>query len=283
MKNLPMDILRTFVTITDLGGFTQAGEYLGRSQPAVSLQIKRLEEMLEASLLTRHGQQLNLTTQGEQLYRYAKQILILNDEALNTFTKADMSGPIHFGIPSEFATTLLPKIIGRFAQNYPEIELEVTCDISKNLLSLDNKNRFDLILALHDDPSKLANSAIKVDELVWVTGRHHTAHQQSVVPLIVAPQGCIYRKRGIEVLQSIHQPWRVAYTIPDLTGIQSAIEEGLGVTVLAKSTVPETLQIIKTSQKFPNLGKLGISLVTGDKEPNRVVSRLIEYVKISLS
>ena len=283
MKNLPMDILRTFVTITDLGGFTQAGEYLGRSQPAVSLQIKRLEDMLEVSLLTRHGQQLNLTVHGEKLYRYAKQMLAINDEAINSFVKPGLSGPIHFGIPSEFATTLLPKIIGRFAQNYPEIELEVTCDISKNLLASENKNKFDLILALHDDPKKVGENAIKVDELVWVTGPQHLAHQQPIVPLIVAPLGCIYRKRGTELLKSIQQPWRVAYTIPDLTGIQSAIAEGLGVTVLAKSTVPDNLQIIKTYSKFPKLGKLGISLVTGEKEPNQVVSRLIEFVKISLS
>ncbi len=283
MKNLPMDILRTFVTISDLGGFTQAGAFLGRSQPAISLQIKRLEELLETSLLTRHGQQLKLTVHGERLYRYAKQILNLNDEALNSFIKPGLSGPIHFGIPSEFATTLLPKIIGRFAQNYPDVQLEVTCDISKNLLSKDNRNRFDLVLSLHDDPNEIAGNAIKVEELVWVTSRQHTAHQQKIIPLIVAPQGCIYRKRGIEVLKSNRQPWRVAYTIPDLSGIQSAIAEGLGVTVLAKSTVPGNLQILKTSSKFPKLGKMGVGLVTGDKQSNQVVSRLIEFVKISLS
>ena len=120
MKNLPTELLRAFVTVTELQGFTQAGELLGRSQPAISLQIKRLEKLVGRTLFTRAGQQLELTQPGRQLYRYAKQILALNDEAIAQFSETAVSGKIHFGIPSEFATTLLPKILGRFAQAYPQ-------------------------------------------------------------------------------------------------------------------------------------------------------------------
>lgn len=280
MKNLPTDLLRAFVTVIELGGFTQAAEWLGRSQPAVSLQIKRLEQLVEQTLLIRSGQQLELSQAGQLLFRYAKQILAINDEAVAQFSKTAVSGKIHFGIPSEFATTLLPKIVGRFAQAYPNVTLEVTCALSKQLLS--EPHRYDLILALHDDPSTAGDNLVKEDELVWVTGTDHDAHLQLPLPLIVAPEGCIYRKRGAEQLKGNHRDWRIVYTIPDLTGIQAAINEGLGVTVLAKSTVPENLRILKPSEKLPKLGKVGISLIHQSNESSEAISRLMEFVKASL-
>ena len=280
MKNLPTELLRAFVTVIELGGFTQAADWLGRSQPAVSLQIKRLEQLLEQTLLIRNGQQLELSQAGQLLFRYAKQILAINDEAVAQFSKTAVSGKIHFGIPSEFATTLLPKIVGRFAQAYPNVTLEVTCALSKQLLS--EPHRYDLILALHDDPTTAGDNLVKEDDLVWVTGTDHDAHQQLPLPLIVAPEGCIYRKRGAERLQDNHWDWRIVYTIPDLTGIQAAINEGLGVTVLAKSTVPENLRILKPSEKLPKLGKVGISLIHQNNESSEAIARLMEFVKASL-
>lgn len=280
MKNLPTDLLRSFVTVIELGGFTQAAEWLGRSQPAISLQIKRLEQLVEQTLLIRSGQQLELSQAGQLLFRYAKQILAINDEAVAQFSKTAVSGKIHFGIPSEFATTLLPKIVGRFAQAYPNVTLEVTCALSKQLLS--EPHRYDLILALHDDPSTAGDNLVKEDDLVWVTGIDHDAHLQLPLPLIVAPKGCIYRKRGAEQLKDNNRDWRIVYTIPDLTGIQAAINEGLGVTVLAKSTVPENLRILKPSEKLPKLGKVGISLIHQSNESSEAISRLMEFVKASL-
>ncbi|WP_461517100.1 LysR substrate-binding domain-containing protein [Porticoccus sp.] len=282
MKNLPTDLLRAFVTVVELGGFTPAADWLGRSQPAVSLQIKRLEQLVGQTLLIRSGQQLELSRAGQLLFRYARQILALNDEAVAQFTKTSVSGKIHFGIPSEFATTLLPKIVGRFAQAYPNVTLEVTCALSKQLLSEVERRRYDLILALHDDPAMAGHNLVKEDELVWVTGSDHDAHLQSPLPLIAAPEGCIYRKRGIEKLKESQRDWRIVYTIPDLTGIQAAIQEGLGVTVLARSTVPENLRVLKPTEKLPRLGKVGISLIDQSPEPGEAIARLMDFVKASL-
>lgn len=282
MKNLPTDLLRAFVTVVELGGFTPAADWLGRSQPAVSLQIKRLEQLVGQTLLIRSGQQLELSRAGQQLFRYARQILALNDEAVAQFSKTAVSGKIHFGIPSEFATTLLPKIVGRFAQAYPNVTLEVTCALSKQLLSETERRCYDLILALHDDPAMAGHNLVKEDELVWVTGADHDAHLQSPLPLIAAPEGCIYRKRGIQRLQESLRDWRIVYTIPDLTGIQAAIEEGLGVTVLARSTVPENLRVLKPTEKLPRLGRVGISLIEQSPEPGEAIARLMDFVKASL-
>jgi DNA-binding transcriptional LysR family regulator len=284
MKNLPMDLLRAFVSVAQLGSFTKAGEILGRSQPAVSLQIQRLEELVDESLLARNGKSLELTDEGQQLYTYANQILNLNDLALSELSKNIVSGKIRLGIPSEFATILLPKIVSRFAKAYPNITLEVNCELSKKLLSKVGKNSHDLILALEDNPSKTWSDLVKTDELVWVASAEHRIHKSPVVPLIAAAEGCIYRQRATALLDQIKQPWQIVYTIPDLSGIRHAIQEGLGVTVLAKSTVPENLRVLPPSARFPDLGKVGITLVASSRnKKNEAVHLLAEFLKTSLA
>lgn len=278
-----MDLLRAFVSVAQLNSFTKAGEILGRSQPAVSLQIQRLEDLIDEPLLTRNGKSLDLTDAGESLYDYANQILALNDLAISQITKSTISGRIRLGIPSEFATALLPKIVSRFAKAYPNVTLEVNCELSKKLLSKEGKANHDLILALEDNPSKTASDLLKTDDLVWVASRDHNAQKVSIVPLIAAAEGCIYRHRAIKILDQRQQPWQIVYTIPDLTGIQHAIEEGLGVTVLARSTVPENLKILSPSARFPVLGEVGISLICSTKNrKNKAVELLIEFFRTSL-
>jgi DNA-binding transcriptional LysR family regulator len=284
MKNLPMALLRAFVSVAQLNSFTKAGEILGRSQPAVSLQIQRLEELVDEPLLSRIGKNLELTEAGESLYDYANQILTLNDLAISQLSKSSISGKIRLGIPSEFATVLLPKIVSRFAKAYPNITLEVNCELSKQLLSKEGKASHDLILALEDKPSAIGSDLVKTDDLVWVASADHNAQKVSTVPLIAAAEGCIYRHRAISVLDKSQQPWQIVYTNPDLTGIQYAIQEGLGVTVLAKSTVPKTLKILSPSARFPDLGKVGISLICSSRnKKNEAVNLLIEFLKTSLT
>ncbi|PLW81413.1 LysR family transcriptional regulator [Kineobactrum sediminis] len=281
MRNLPIDVLRTFVTVAELGSFTQAGELLGRSQPAISLQIKRLEEQIEASLFTRKGHQLGLTSSGSKLLKYALEILALNDKVIAEFKQPSLTGRVRFGIPSEFATTLLPKILGNFTQSYPGVNLEINCELSKNLLS-QPADQYDLVLALQDKSPRKLVSRIKEDELVWVSGSIHDIHLQSPLRLVLAPEPCIYRARALERLNSLGCPWQIAYTNTDLTGIQTAIEEGLGVTVLAKSTVPKSLRVLPKTDKFPRLGKVDIHLYYDKRTANNALLRLVDYIRISI-
>tara|TARA_B110000902_G_scaffold257437_1_gene325596 strand:+ start:245 stop:1099 length:855 start_codon:yes stop_codon:yes gene_type:complete len=284
MKNLPMDLLRAFVSVAQLNSFTKAGELLGRSQPAVSLQIQRLEELVDEQLLLRNGKHLELSEAGSSLYGYANQILNLNDLAISQLSKSTVEGKIRLGIPSEFATVLMPKIVSRFAKAYPNVTLEVNCELSKSLLSKSGKASHDLILALEDKPSKSNSNLVKTDQLVWVASVDQPISKTNVVPLIVAAQGCIYRNRAITILDQGNQPWQVVYTIPDLTGIQYAIQEGLGVTVLAKSTVPDNLKILAPSARFPALGEVGISLISSARSrKNEAVHLLIEFLQTSLA
>lgn len=281
-KNLPIDVLRSFVAISEYGGFTQAGDVLGRTQSAISLQIKKLETMLDKKLFDRSGHSFNLTPAGETLMEYARQILATNDRALAAMENRAVGGRVRLGIPSEFATTLLPRIVGRFSSENPEVTLEVNCDLSKNLLADLNKGNYDLVLGLHRTPAEAGKNLIKADKLVWVTSRDYSLEEETL-SMIVAPDGCIYRSRASEELTNKKQPWRVVYTIQDLSGIKSAIEEGLGVTVLAESTVPKSLKIIERSKRLPKLGKIGISLMTEAKKPGEACLALRSHIEMALS
>lgn len=284
-KNLPIDLLRTFVTVAEFNNISRTGEMLGRSQPAISLQIKRLESVVNENLFKRtQGHRFELTTSGQVLFDYAQRILVLNDEAMNYFAKPTIRDSIRLGIPNEFASTLLPKIIGRFAKIYPGVRLEVTSDLSKNLASQFLNKQFDVLLSLSDDENLISphSRIIKQDKLVWVSKQDSEAHLKKTIPLVVAPEGCLYRRRMLQRLSRINQPWSIVYTIPGLTGIQVAIAEGLGVTALAKSTVPESLDIIQESEQFPDLGEVTISLIREVDSRSEAIDLLAEYIKTSL-
>ena len=154
MKQLSLDNLRTLVTIVDMGGFAKAGEVLGRSQPAISLQIKKLEEQLSKRLFEKVGQRQMANTDGMALYTHAKNMLAINDDIFRQFEQTSLKGRLRLGIPSEFATTLLPSIVGEFSKLYPDVALEVTSSLSRQLLGDNNRQNFDLVLALVNPKKK---------------------------------------------------------------------------------------------------------------------------------
>lgn len=284
MRNLGIDSLRAFITTADLGSVTAAADQLGRSQPATSLQIKKLEESLGSELFIRLNRKLKLSTSGNSAYTLAKEIINLNDQLLAQFSKAELAGQIRLGIPSEFATTLLPKIIGRFAASYPNVTLEVFSDLSRNLMSEKQREQYDLILALHEKPTPRRRGLIRSDPLVWVGSKEQRVERQQAVPLILAQDGCIYRKRALAALNKMKRSWRIVHTNPDLSGIKVAIQEGLGITVLARSTVPDDLLIIEkgsNSEHLPELGAIDISLQYDKRTASDATERLAGFIQSS--
>lgn len=282
IKNISTEALRSFVTIAELGSFTQAGEKLARSQSAISLQIKKLESLLGQAIFHRKGHNFELTAGGETLLKYAVQILQLNDKALGELSSKMIVGKVRLGIPSEFATSLLPKIVGSFSRKNPHITLEVICDLSRNLNRDLDQKKYDLILSLTENTENTVTDSIKRDPLLWVAPKGYSIHDKSPIPLIVAPEGCIYRKRAIKQLNQANVKWQIIYTIMDLSGIKAAIEEGLGITVLAKSTIPDTLEIISPPTAWGGLGDIGITLHATEKNMPEATLVLAEYIKKSL-
>ncbi len=280
-RNLPTDLLRTFVTVHDLAGVTRAGEILGRSQPAISLQIKRLEAVLDEQLFSRETHKFELTTAGELLLEYARNILELNDELFDKFSTREITGSVKLGLPSEFATTLMPRIIGKFTRQYPDVTLEVGSELSVDLRKKFKQHTYDLVLALHQNVNREAEGFIKKEKLVWVANRRKPEFE-GAVPLIVAPAGCIYRKRAMSALKVAKVKNKIVYTIPDLHGIESAIGEGLGITVLATSTVPDSLVKVRNSALLPELGDIGISLLMQSNAASAATHRLASYLQANL-
>lgn len=280
MKQLSLDNLRTFVTVVNVGGYAKAGDILGKSQPAISLQIKRLEQQLATRLFSKQGQRHVVNHEGLKLYEAAQNMLALNDELFNQFQPTFLKGRIRLGIPSEFATTLLPSIIGEFSKLYPEVSLEVTSALSKSLLSKENESQFDLVMALIDPNVPVKGQLLLDDDLVWVGDKSLPA-KNNTISLVLAPDGCVYRTRAIKMLKQQTKQWRIGYTNADLSGITAAIKQGLGISALAKSSVPTELDIIQHAH-LPDLGTIKIYLFTGNTQHPQACSKLAEFIQSKL-
>lgn len=286
MKQLSLDNLRTFVTIVEVGNFNKAGEVLGRSQPAISLQIKKLEGQLSTKLFDKVGQGYQINNQGKRLYKKAMQMLAINDDIFREMSHETLRGRMRLGIPSEFASALLPSIVGEFSNRYPDVSLDVTSALSKHLLHSNQSQQFDLVLALvqpNSMPSNINSEHVEVireDELIWV-GNTTKPSLSDNLSLVLAPDGCVYRSRVIEKLKQQTQPWKISYTNPDFFGLLAALKQGLGITALAKSIVPDELSIIK-DKRLPKLGKISIVLVNLDTQHPQVSATMAKYIKTRL-
>jgi DNA-binding transcriptional LysR family regulator len=280
MKNLSIDNLRTFVTIIDVDGFAKAGELLGKSQPAVSLQIKKLESQLDCQLFKKHGQRQAPTDIGLQLYSLANKLLQQNDRIVEHFTKTPLQGRLHLGIPSEFATTLLPNIIGAFKQAYPKVSLEISSALSAQLIKMHAQQPFDLLLHIALERHPFSDNLALTDDLVWV-GSHEYSTQQSTLPLVLAPEGCKYRESALQTLNQSGIKWHISYTNSDLTGISTAIKQGFGITALARSSVPDDLTVLE-NVGLPQLGKIAINLVCHQNTDAAQRLRTFIYERLAL-
>ncbi|WP_375055230.1 LysR substrate-binding domain-containing protein [Zobellella sp. DQSA1] len=282
MKNLPTDLLRTFVTINQLGGFTQAGELLGRSQPAVSLQVKRLEELLGVKLFDR-GQGLRLTEEGQMLMSYARKMLELNDALVSRLGSPKVSGSVRLGIPNDFEVSFLATTLGRFSQSYPNVTLDVSSDISANLLHDYKKGAYDLVMAIEEsNQSHPRLTDFILDPLVWVRSSNLMLEPGAPLPLILYPKGCLYRKSIINALTQASLPWRIVYSTSSLLGIHAAIKAGLGISVLAKSTVPDDLEYSPEYAPCPALGSVSVGFCYNGNELNAASRMLLDYLRNAL-
>ena len=283
MKNIPTELLRTFVTIVDLGGFTVAGAFLGRSQPAISLQVKRLEELLDITVFQRNNG-LEVTEEGEVLLGFARRLLDINDSAVTRLAKSRISGQVRLGIPNDFEVSFLPRLLSQFGQAHPEVTLEVNCDLSVTLLKDFQQGHYDLVLAtdslVETLPISLGDEFYET--IVWVTNGHFDWPEDQPVPLVVYPSGCRYRQQIISKLNAAGIAWRIAYSSSSLLGIQAAIEAGLGISALARSTVPDGLQSHLQIHNNPLLGHVKLVFKHDKGNQTDATKRLYEYLYAGL-
>ncbi len=265
LPRLDLDLLRTFVAIADTGSLTRAGSRLGRSQPAISLQVQRLESALGCRLLDRTPRRLALTEAGETLLGYGRRILALSEEAVARLVEPAVSGLVRLGTPEDFATMHLAGVLQAFMRTHPNVALEVTTDLTLNLLGRFHRGDFDLVLVKRDPTAPAEGVRVWRETLVWACAPHRAeafgAHAREM-PLVVSPAPCVYRKRAQVALDGAARQWRVAYTSTSLAGAQAAVRAGLGLTVLPKGMVPPDFTVLGVLNGLPELRDTEIALLT---------------------
>jgi DNA-binding transcriptional LysR family regulator len=284
MPNICLDLalLKTFVTVSEAQGFTRAGERLGLSQPAVSLQMKRLEESVGRQLVEREARGLMLTPDGEILLGYAREMLRLNDEARARLSDRDVEGVVRLGTPEDFATTHLPDVLARFARSHPRVALDVKCELTLTLLEGLSSGTYDMVLVKREPQGPGGGVKVWREPLVWVASPTYSYAADAPVPIVCSPHPCVYRKRAINSLNAVRRPWRIIYTSPSLQGVQAAVRAGLGVTILPKEMVPQGFHMLSQAEGFPELDDTEIALVSAPGTLTPAAARLAEHIVRSL-
>lgn len=282
LVNLDLDLIRAFVAVAEAKSFTRAGARLGRTQPTISLQIRRLEEQVSAELFTRDPRSVVLTAQGESLLIHARRLLRLNDEIIGEMFEHALEGEVRFGAPEDFATTHLPGILGDFARAYPHVSLSVTCDLTLRLMDQMQQGALDLALIKREPVGADMGVRVWREHLVWVGAGEESVHANAPVPLVVAPSPCVYRKRATSTLDAVGRAWRIAYTSPSLAGQHAALRAGLGVTALPIEMVPNDLFKFGEEHGFPPLAEVEIALIRAGKTLPIPAERLANFILASL-
>ena len=280
MQNATIDpeLLRAFVTVVDSGGFSAAAQRLLRGQSAVSLQVKRLEERLGARLLERGPRHLKLTGEGEAILESARRILALNEELTARAREPELAGVVRFGAPEDFATTRLPAILASFTRTFPRVALEVTCELTLELLDRFHGGGLDLALIKREPAGLTEGIRVWREPLVWVAADHEAALTSEPLPLVCSPRPCLHRKRATSALDAIGRPWRIAYSCGSLSGNHAALRAGLGVAVLPQDMVPHDLVILNEQDSgLPDLADTEVALIEASAL-SPPAARLREYI-----
>jgi len=269
-------LLKSFISIAETGTFSHAADVVGRTQSALSLQIKKLEEGLGCQLFERSARLVKLTQQGELFLGYAKRIIELQWEVYSCLKEPDVEGEIRLGTPEDFATHYLPDVLESFRQYHPRVQLNVSCDLTLNLIDGFRNGNYDVILVKRD--SKAAKGGTKVwrEPLVWVASDRHKIEEP--LSLVLSPEPCIYRARAIAALDKFKKPWRISYTSPSLAGNIAAVKAGLGITVLPANMLPAGIHPIR---KLPELVDAEIALMKRN-DLSKASEMLAEHIINSL-
>ena len=270
------DLLRSFIAVADRGGFTRAARSLNRTQSAVSMQIKRLEENVRTPLFERNGRSIRLTRDGESLLGYARRLLALQDEALNALAAERVEGPVRIGAMDDYGTRILPGLIATFCRDYPAVAVELHTGLTSQFVE-QLGSRFDLVLAMHPAGTR-RGEVVRQEAAIWAGSRTHAAHEQDPMPLALAPQPCLFRDWATAALDKAGRRWRVSYMSPSLGAVESAAAAGLAVTVLKASMLPPTLRALPHGRRLPKLPAAEIALHRGPKGGSPAVGRLGDYL-----
>ncbi|MFP4158623.1 MAG: LysR substrate-binding domain-containing protein [Desulfobacterales bacterium] len=280
--DLDINLLRAFVAVAELKSFTRAACRLNRTQSAVSMQVRRLEQNMGRSLLTRKKGGVGLTDSGKVMLGYARRILKLNDEVMAEIGDPEVKGRVKLGIPDDYAAYLLPAALSGLGSLYPGISLEVNCELSVDLLSRLEDGEVDLALTTRQ-PQSPGGAVIRTEQMVWAEALGCRLHDEDPLPLALFPDGvCVFRESALAALVACGRRWRLVCTSRGLAGIRAVVASEMAVTVVTQNTVSENMRIISPEEGLPRLPHVDICLHMSGSPANEAVEVFADYISRSL-
>lgn len=280
-QGLDPELLRAFQLIAEGHSFTQAAERLGRTQSAVSMQIKRLEDILGQSVLSRgKGGGITLTPHGRYLLGRARQILALNDEVMTTFKAPVISGVVRLGTPDDYALSHIPGVLRRFAETHPAVQVDVLCTSSSDLVERLKAGELDLTLVSDgNQPRNWPSVPLWRGPLSWITSTRYAPHRQDPLPLALAHEECGWRASAQDALDKAGIRYRIAYLSGTQVGTHAPVLAGLAVTVSALTVLPEGVRAMRPEEGLPKLPEFGIVMLKGRNAAQPVTDALASHIQ----
>lgn len=273
--SIDTEVLRTFVAIADQGGFTRAGEVVNRTQSAVSMQMKRLEEdVLQRQLFQRDGRQVRLTPEGQILLGYARRILKLHSEVFNTLREPHMVGTVRIGTPDDYVMRFLPGILSRFAQAYPLIQIEMHCEASSILIQ---RQDLDLTIITRK-PGEEIGQLLRHERLVWAAAPGFCLEEHTVLPLAMPGPEFFCTQWACKALEGCGRDFRLAYHSSSVAAIMAVVSASLAVTAHMGSLVTDDLRVLGAADGMPELPAASIMLLRHPQKNSPITECLAEHI-----
>jgi DNA-binding transcriptional LysR family regulator len=277
---LDLDLLRTFVFIAETGSLSQAAACVHRTQSAISMQVRRLEDLIGKRLIERSGRGVRLTAVGAHTVRHARKLLRLHDEAMADLTGEGLAGLVRFGVADDYAEAFLPPLLGVFAARYPGVGIEVACAPTPELRR--NLKAGGLDLAILTVASNAQDKVLRREPLVWIGARDGAAESIEPLPLALSHRDAVDRRAVLKALKKVGRSYRIAYESGSAAGLIAVVRSDLAIAVLARCSVPKDLRILNGADRLPSLPSVDLVLRT-----SRTISlparRLAEHVSSTLS
>ena len=284
MRAIPIDVIRAFIAVVEERGFTRAAQALGRTQPTVSLQVRRLEELVEAPLFDK-GSRLTLTRTGEICLNHGRKLLAQHDEMLDFLDRQRSGGEaIRLGMPSEFASLLVPNLANLAHRDREGLNFEFTCEMSETLLERLDANQLDVALALTaEHGARNAVSQWRMP-LSWISAPGYRLPTDGPVQLITTPEGSLYHRVAAHALHRAGRSFEIVCKSANFEVLKSAVDSGYGVSAIARGLKPAGAEVVPASQ-IPVLPDVTLGLFTrpGKSSPpaGPLVDRMIGLLSAS--
>lgn len=279
-RYIDIDLARALVAVIDNGGFTAAAETLARSQSAISMQIRKLEELVDGRILERSNQGVRLTSMGERLLPYARKLIAISSEAIRHTKGDDVTGVVRLAVMDDYATHVLPRLLNRFSVTRPGIELQVTTGFTAELMQGLGR-QFDLVLATQAVGTG-NGEVLRVENVRWAFSDKHDLPEGQPIPLAVLKEGNLFREWAIAALSAQGRPWRVIFSSTSIGAVESFCAEGLAVTIAKESTMRAGLRFLDQKDGMPKLPAAEIALHSTPAPQSPAISALAAYLKFEL-